>query len=412
MITSLLDNDYYACTMSNAVFMAGDGDLQVRYEFRNRTFAVPLATRLNLGVLHDTLEKIRQLRFQPAEIAWLREQGTFSDGWLAALPSFVLPEVEIGQTNGHLTMRYEGSWAQVIFWESILLAVINEMYYGRFGLFAEEGVHRLKEKIDYLQERGSLRFAEFGTRRRFSGEWQHYVVHKLAEEVPDLMVGTSNAALAMELGLRPIGTMAHQMFMVYTAIHMDQYLKSQPALGRDLDDPIARGIHTVLWHWTQAYKDHPELMTVLPDTYGTEAFIERAFPADLAPFNGFRQDSGDAIFRSRQLAYYAFENLGKPSPLIIPSDSLDVRKMSVIEDNFKGRTMPVGMEPSLVFGWGTNLTNDLGYEPLSIVVKPSHVLSNGVWLPCVKISDDPQKIHDQNNASLRYWQVLGVRNES
>lgn len=376
--------------MSSAIHLAGEADLPVRYEFRNRTFAVPLASRLSLPLLRDTIEQIRELRFQPAEIDWLRAQKTFSEPWLEALPDFRLPEIEIGQVNQHLTARYEGPWAQAIFWESILLATISEMYYSQFGTYYDEGIRRLQEKIDYLSERGTLHFSDYGTRRRYSKDWHHYVIHHIKDEIPELLVGTSNAALAMELGIRPIGTMAHQLFMILTALEMRLYAQRTP-------DAIAVGISDVLNLWADAYRDDWELMTVLPDTYGTDAFIKRARPEDLEPFNAFRQDSGDAVYWSLQLADYA-QLLGKKNTLIVPSDSLDVRKMSVIEDNMPG--------VRLSMGWGTDLTNSLGYESLSIVVKPSAVFSTGEWLPCVKFSDDPQKVTGSTEATRPYYQML------
>lgn len=395
MITSLLDNDYYALTMSAAIHLNGQAKLPVRYAFRNRTFAVPLATRIPLGYLRDVIEDVRTLRFRASEIDWLRAQKTFPESWLESLPNYRLPEVSIGNENGHLTAEYEGGWSQAVLWESILLALINEMYYGRFGTYYQEGTLRLKEKIDYLRERGTIRFAEFGTRRRFSKDWQHYVVHELVTEIPHLLVGTSNPSLAMELGLKPIGTMAHQMFMINTALHMASTLPTHQLAG----DEIGQGIHTVLTQWSRAYRHHPELMTVLPDTYGTDAFIKRALPEDLVPYNAFRQDSGDPIYRTRQLFQYAAE-IGKPLPLVVPSDSLDVRKMSVIQDSILDEG-----KPHLSFGWGTDLTNDLGYEPLSIVIKPSAVWT-GNWVPCVKFSDDPVKRTGQPSAIDPYLKVL------
>lgn len=409
MITSLLDNDHYALLMSNAIHIAGDDHWQVKYEFRNRTFAVPLASRLSLPLLRDHIEQIRELQITPKEIAWLTSLGYFSDAWLADLIDYRLPEVEIGQDNGHLVMRYEGAWSETILWESILLALVNETYYSRFGPYTSEGHQRLEEKIDYLKERGTIHFSEFGTRRRFSHDWQHIVVHEMKSRVPEFMVGTSNAALAMELDLTPIGTMAHQLFMVYTAIQMQPYWSDQGAIPYDgQGDAIAEGIHRVLGVWKGAYRGSSPLMTVLPDTYGTDAFIKRALPKDMEGFDRFRQDSGDAIERSTQLLRYA-ASLGKMRPMIIPSDSLDVRRMSVIEDHLFATALNMrvrDIDPYLSFGWGTNLTNDLGYEPLAIVIKPSAVLAGKDWLPCVKLSDDAQKITGGDEQVAPYLKCL------
>lgn len=378
MITSLLDNDFYAFTMAQAIHDAGDSNLKVRYEFRNRTFAVPLARRVKLGRLYEEIEKIRDLTFTSQEIKYLEGLGLFTPDFLKSLWGLKLPEVRPAFDNGHLVMTFEGNWGDAIFWESMLLATVNEMYYSRFGGFLEEGEQRLHEKIAYLQNRKTLKFAEFGTRRRFSSSWQHYVAHVLKDEVPELMVGTSNVQLAKDLELKPVGTMAHQLFMVYTA------LAQHGSVPWKTGDPLAAGANRVMELWLNAYKNHPRMLTVLPDTYTTKAFLERADQNLLAEFHTFRQDSGDPIAVGRQLVQAAQE-LGHSKPTIMFSDSLDVRKMSVIEDHFADTIQ-------MVSGWGTDLTNDLGYEPLSIVIKPCAVeVSPGIWESCVKLSDDPQK---------------------
>jgi nicotinate phosphoribosyltransferase len=402
MITSLLDNDFYQFTMANAINNAGDGSTKVRYEFRNRTFAVPLASRISLPQLREEIEKIRALGFYPEEIEFLRQQGIFTEKWLDTLPSFKLPEVEVGSDNGHLVMRYEGAWEEAIFWESMLLATVNELYFRRFGTFLEEGRLRLNEKIDYLEERGSLKFVEFGTRRRFSAAWQHFVTHELRERVPNLLLGTSNVLLARDLNLTPVGTMAHQLFMVYTALacwSAKNGETSRSGMVFENTDFIESGLNRVLSLWLDAYKDNPNMLTVLPDTYTTEAFMPRADLKLLSQFTAFRQDSGDPIAMGRKLEVMG-NYLGFDRPKIMFSDSLDVRKMSVIEDRFK--------DIQMVSGWGTDLTNDLGYEPLSIVIKPSAVKVYDEWEPCAKLSDDPVKITGRSQDIDPYLRLIGA----
>lgn len=374
MITSLLDNDFYAFTMANAIHTAGTHNLPVIYEFRNRNFAVPLAHRIKLDQLRDRIEQIRELQFTYAEIQFLRDQGLFTDDFLKHLLTIELPPVHVNSDNGHLTMTYGGSWISGIFWESMLLATVNEMYYSRFGGFMEEGEKRLHEKIAYLQDRKTIKFVEFGTRRRFSSGWQHFVTRVLKDEIPDLLLGTSNVKLAKDLELTPYGTMAHQLFMVYTA--------HNKAVGTE--DPITAGANDVMDMWLACYRDNPRMLTLLPDTYTTKTFSLKADPNLISQFQAFRQDSGDPMEIGQRLSYMA-QALGHSKPKIMFSDSLDVRKMSVIEDFFDGSIQ-------MVSGWGTNLTNDLGYEPLSIVIKPAGVKVGPDWEPCVKLSDDLQKV--------------------
>ena len=56
-----------------------------------------------------------------------------------------------------------------------------------------------------------MTISDFGTRRRFNKEWHCEVVKTLKDNLhTDMFSGTSNVYLAMELGLRAIGTMAHE----------------------------------------------------------------------------------------------------------------------------------------------------------------------------------------------------------
>ncbi|HEX8741237.1 MAG TPA: hypothetical protein VF925_13985, partial [Casimicrobiaceae bacterium] len=58
---------------------------------------------------------------------------------------------------------------------------------------------------------------------------------------------------------------------------------------------------------------------------------------------------------------------------------------------FRGRSQ-------VSFGIGTNLTNDLGYEPLSVVIKMTRC--NGQ--PVAKISDEPTKAMDYDPSYVAY----------
>jgi len=80
------------------------------------------------------------------------------------------------------------------------------------------------------------------------------------------------------------------------------------------------------------------------------------------------------------------------------SDALDVPKVLQLYERFRGRC-------KLAFGVGTNLTNDLGYQPLQIVIKM--VRCNGQ--PVAKLSDSPGKNMCDDKAYLAYLrQVFGI----
>ena len=108
-------------------------------------------------------------------------------------------------------------------------------------------------------------------------------------------------------------------------------------------------------------------------------------PAQAHAWKGLRQDSGDPIefIRARAIPFYKRCGLSDKeiqSKLIIPSDGLELPLMIRIQDLF-------GKLVSLSYGWGTNLTNDLGFSALSIVIKIIEAAGRGT----VKLSDNPAK---------------------
>jgi nicotinate phosphoribosyltransferase len=358
----------------------------VRYVFRNRTFEVPLAECIDLDELRRRIAVIQETAFEDVELAWLAELG-FDPAYVAWLrDGHRLPSVDVGRDAGHLVVAYEGAWADGVFWETHLLGLVSELYYERFHAEPTEGLRRLEAKVAYLQAHPELRFMEFGTRRRFSREWQERVVRRLAEALGDQVAGTSNVHLARTLGLRPLGTMAHQLFMVVHALDGD-VLASQARVC-DL--------------WQHEYgMSHPEWMTLLPDTYGTAVCVEHALTrAQLEMWPTMRQDSGDPL-RTGEVIVEAWRRAGldPASRTIVFSDGLDLRTMSLIHDHFADKT-------NALFGWGTNLTNDLGFESLSIVIKPDRADGR----PCVKLSDNRAKATGDPAAIAAVIAELAARN--
>ena len=81
------------------------------------------------------------------------------------------------------------------------------------------------------------------------------------------------------------------------------------------------------------------------------------------------------------------------------SDGLDVPASLALYHHFGERTQ-------LGFGIGTQLTNDMGLTPISIVMKLTH--ANGQ--PVAKISDSPGKTLCDDPTFLAYLrQVFGVQ---
>lgn len=396
IITSLLDIDFYKFTMGQLVLHRYP-DVLVRYAFKNRTSSVKISEFVSEEDLRHELDEARKLRFNNSELHYLRgtnEYGgrMFEEDYLEFLRGFELPEYRLEVVDGELVIEVAGRWCETIYWETIILAIVNELYndalMSRLSRFEREavqaeGILRLKRKIKKLRAKPKLRFSEFGTRRRFSGEHQDYVVGVLAEEIPEQLLGTSNVLLAMKHGLLPMGTSAHEMPMTMTGIMHGS------------DDEILASHNRALQDWWDEYGWG--LSIALTDTFGTDFFFRDMTKEQAHDWKGLRQDSGDPmVFGKKALAFYEGHGVDPKDKLLIFSDGLDVDTMIRIHGEF---SEAIGV----TFGWGTNLTNDVGFAPLSLVVKIVEANGHGA----VKLSDNMAKAIGSSEDIERFKRIFG-----
>jgi nicotinate phosphoribosyltransferase len=98
------------------------------------------------------------------------------------------------------------------------------------------------------------------------------------------------------------------------------------------------------------------------------------------------------------IAHYRRNRVDPLSKTLIFSDQLSFPLAIEIARRFHGRA-------KTAFGIGTNLTNDLGYEPINIVLKMTEC--NGQ--PVAKVSDAPGKTISKDAGYLAYLrQVFGL----
>lgn len=398
IIKSLLDLDFYKITMGQFVFHRY-ADVPVRYALNNRTKSVRLADFVSEDDLRYQLDLCRALRFRTTDTIYLKrlknDEGArlFADDYLAFLRDVQLPPYELKTVDGQFQLEFSGPWATAIYWETIALSVINELYFKRLTLGQEqtasdEGWFRFMDKVDILRAHPHIKFSDFGTRRRFSRDWQRYITWMASEYLPEQFLGTSNVSLAQELNCRPIGTMAHELFMIISR------------LNGDTDDDIRASHNRVLREWWDEYGR--SLSIALTDTFGSEFFFRDMTPEQAQAWKGLRQDSGDPIdFGERAFDFYERQDIDQRRKSIVFSDGLDVGKIVNLSEYFLGRfTTP--------FGWGTNLTNDCGFKALSLVVKA--VEANG--LGTVKLSDNPAKATGKPEDIKRFKHIFGYTGES
>ncbi|AYF02231.1 MULTISPECIES: nicotinate phosphoribosyltransferase [Paracoccus] len=405
IVRSLIDTDFYKLLMCQSVFR-NRPDTHVTFSLINRTTRIRLAELIDEGELREQLDHVRGLSLTRGESTWLRgntfygKRQMFRPDFMEFLEGLRLPPYQLEKRDGQYELTFEGRWPEVMLWEIPALAIIMELRsravlkeLGRFELqvLYARAMTRLWEKIEQLRELGpDLRIADFGTRRRHSFLWQDWCVQAMIEGLGDeRFTGTSNCLIAMRRDIEAIGTNAHELPMVYAALaRNDQELREAP--------------YRVLADWHEEHDGN--LRIILPDTYGTKGFLEKA-PDWLAGWTGIRIDSGDpAEGAETAIAWWQSRGEDPREKLIIFSDGLDVDKMSELFLRFQGRV-------KVSFGWGTLLTNDFrglvpgdGLAPFSLVCKA--VAADGH--PTVKLSDNPEKATGPAQDIARYRQVFEV----
>jgi nicotinate phosphoribosyltransferase len=382
IITSLLDTDLYKFTMMQAVLHQFPS-AQVSYKFKCRNPGVQLAPYVQ--EIRDEIRSLCSLQFQDAELTWLRSLRFIKSDFVDFLGLFRLNEKYIDITalpNGEIDISIQGPWLHTILFEIPVLAIVNEVYFRNTQKVPDflEGRRRLDQKVEALhaERLSDLKIADYGTRRRFSKAWHEellrVLISRLGTGATGQFAGTSNALFAMKLGLTPLGTMAHE------------YLQACQALGPRLRDSQVFGFET----WAREYRG--DLGIALSDVYGIEPFL-RDFDMYLCKlFDGARHDSGDPFtWGERMIDHYRKNRVDPMTKTLIFSDGLTVEKTIALYQQFRGRCQ-------LAFGIGTNLTNDLGYEPLQIVIKMTQC--NGQ--PVAKLSDTPSKNMCEDEKYLAY----------
>ena len=403
IVRSLIDTDFYKLLMCQSVFR-NNPDTNVTFSLINRTTRIPLAHLIDEGELREQLDHIRTLRLTRGESTWLRgntfygKRQMFRPDFMEWFENLRLPPYHLERKGDQYELTFEGAWPEVMLWEIPALSVLMELRgravlkdMGRFELqvLYARAMTKLWEKVERLRQIDKLRIADFGTRRRHSYLWQDWAVQAMMEGLGEKFVGTSNCLIAMKRDIEAIGTNAHELPMVYAAL----------AEG---DTALAASPYDVLADWHEEHDGN--LRVILPDTYGTAGFLEKA-PDWLTKWTGIRIDSGNpAEGAEAAIAWWTARGEDPRQKLVIFSDGLDVDKIEELHRQFSGRVR-------VSFGWGTLLTNDFrglvqddALAPFSVVCKA--VSANG--RPTVKLSDNPEKAMGPKDEIERYKRVFGV----
>ncbi len=379
ILTSLLDTDAYKLHMQQAVFHRYH-HINVVAEFRCRGDEL-------LGEYADDIRQQIQLMSELAltddEFTYLSGLPFFKQDYLSWLKTFRYnpQHVTVSDRDGHLHVRIEGPWREVIMWEVPLLAVISEVVHRHRSpqITAGMAVEQLRMNLASFNEQAAdvdlsaFRLMDFGTRRRFSGEVQEAIVSTLKNEFPYL-VGTSNYDVAHKLQLAPVGTQAHEWFQAH----------------QQISPVLANSQRAALQAWLDEYPD--QLGIALTDCITMDAFLRDFGPKFANAYQGLRHDSGDPFeWGEKAIAHYHALDIDPMTKTLVFSDNLDLDKALHLYRHFHKRV-------NLVFGIGTRLTCNIpGVKPLNIVIKL--VQCNGK--PVAKLSDSPGKTICQDKAFVK-----------
>jgi nicotinate phosphoribosyltransferase len=267
--TSALLTDLYQLTMLQAYFDQGMNDTAV-FEFFVRDLPPARAFLVAAG-LEQVLEYLETLRLSDAELAWLERSGRFSPRFLASLADL--------RFTGDVVAMPEGS---VFFPNEPILRVVAPL---REAQLVETRIINLLQFQSLIAAKAArVRLAapqhllvDFGLRRAHGAE-----AGLLSARASYLagFDGTATVLAGMRWDIPLYGTMAHSFIQTET-------------------DEL-----TAFEHFARS---HPQVNTLLIDTYDTEAAaralvpLARRLAADGIHIRAVRLDSGDLSVHARRV---------------------------------------------------------------------------------------------------------------
>jgi nicotinate phosphoribosyltransferase len=378
IIVSLLDTDLYKINMGMVMFHKHT-NLNGTYIFKCRNkdivFTEEMVTEINGQIDH-----LCTLKYTDEELDYLKSIPFIKSDYIEFLRIWHPLRRYVtckGNPDGTLDLRVDGPMFSVMQFEIYLLEIVNEVYfrmkYNYLNLI-DDAKKRLQAKLDAIKNgEYTFKFAEFGSRRRLSREWQDYVVEALLET--GACVATSNVFLAMKYNCKPMGTYAHEYVQMYQGL---------PGVQLAYTNKMA------MEEWFDEFQG--DNGTALTDTLGTDIFLRDFNKLQATCYTGVRHDSGNPFaWGDKIISHYEKMNIDPKTKTLLFSDSLDFEKAQSIYDYFKDRV-------NVKFGIGTYLTNDTEVGALNIVIKLQYV--NGH--PVAKLSDEPGKTMCQDESYTEY----------
>ncbi|OPH46935.1 nicotinate phosphoribosyltransferase [Paenibacillus ferrarius] len=348
-----LHTDKYQINMMYAHFLKGTDKAKAVFEvyFRKLPFEGGYAV---CAGLERVIQYIQNLHFGEEEIAYLRmQEENYREDFLSALRDFkfrgdlqAIPEGTLVFPNVPL-VRVVGSIFEAQLVETAILNFVN------YQTLIATKASRIKQVApnDIL--------LEFGTRR--AQEADAAIWGARASYVAGFHA-TSNLRAGMLFGIPTKGTHAHAWVQAH-----------------DTEEEAFR-----------AYADAlPEQVTLLVDTYDTlrsgvpnAIRTARLLQSRGKRMNAIRLDSGDLAYLSQQ-ARHMLDEAGFPEVKIVASNDLDEN----IIEGLKAQDAKID-----VWGVGTQLITAADQPSLGGVYKLVAREKDGVIVPVIKISGNPEKV--------------------
>lgn len=377
IIRSLLDTDSYTMTVGQAVLQLYS-NAWVKYKFKCRNKRIDLTDDM-VKWIQEEINNLCSLRLKHDELLYVEEFNHIKPFYLDFLRMLQLnrDHVKCWAEDGELKIEIEGPWMTTIYFEVPVLAIVSEVCGKPFNYLL--ALERLIRKILYLEENiyqdDEFKFADFGTRRRRSRDWQRQIIEYLTL-YPQYFVGTSNLMFAKDYNVKAIGTQSHQWYQAHQQLSGSNVTHSQ---------------YEALCAWMKVYPN--DLGIALSDTLGFDTFLKDFNLYFAEHFDGCRHDSGDPIeWCNKLIDYYIGLGIIPKTKTAVFSDGLTFPKAVGLFKLFHER---INCFPCI----GTNLTNDVGdEEALQIVIKMVECNRR----PVAKIPDSPGKQMCENESYLKY----------
>lgn len=383
IVTHFTDTDFYTFTCQYFT-MVNFPRTEIEYTFFDRNNTKYPAEIVTL--LRNQLNYLNILTITEEEINFMKSKINFLPDWYYTyLRGFRFKSEQVNiwlDKDEHLCIKVKGPWHEAIVWEMPILCCVSELMHILNDDIDKYDYNFEMKRIEEITEKAlknGIKFADMGTRRRFSKEHHYDVINAIYrtatkfegdEEYPGKFNGSSNVYMCMQYDLTPIGTMSHQ------CISMVEGLMSSPLEAN----------YTMMKMWNDTFKGNCGIY--LYDCFGDTLFFNNFGMQSALMYNGLRCDSGDEFEQTDKIhSAYLKYGINPLTKSVVYSNGLNIDKAIKINEYAKNKVNPS-------FGIGTFLTGtvkDTKHSNIVLKATAGRITETSKWVPIVKLSCDKGK---------------------